>query len=984
MKKKKSYEETAYDNYIPIPISELTNRISTHCRIIFRRDEEAEQLQDLFEILIYYYHHKLYEKLRRLKYVYYPFSPDNELFTDFELDKEFDIEEGNFRSEFLDIFLKYMEKSNYEEVPNEVIYTHLHPTEKSPEERRKDWLRGFSTYTFRRTRKEMMLYAFYRGAVNDKHPTLLSKLLRWSAKETPIENLPLINRQKRFQLYNTLITLYADSKNKYHLKLFKEVNSEKLVHLFPTSLVKLKIGFWAWIMMFLMLVVSLWLGFSKGTKWFGALPKGAATVAIIAVILFFVSKFVLSQRTKQAKKEFKRVKKQAHQLLAANMNVINDIGYEAEEEELKELILGYYGLFLRQHEKVPDKFDGNIKAFIEDFLHTHCHIQKKMNFEVTDAIRKLLEGGFFKEQSLSKLYNTGYISEVNLHNLTVAAGLLTEGELLGIVDGEILLDEARLTELIEGGLFRLPGVGSIIKENMLSKIMLQIFLNEGSIDKERYDFLSSFPNNPMRFFDRSKFQEVQKTVINVDEKSEDKKDIVARESERLNEIASTEIDTGTRIITQADLIIDKFIDDENNEGEEKLFKELKNTLEKLKSGKLISSDLLDDTLLDKLNSLEIFHDEGYAQLKTYRKVVEELLYEALQKKMVSEDFLLGLNELIIHYEIMPYLQVREPMGAFQHVDNIWDKLFVSFEEQAQTEEAEEIDKFVSTELEEGEKSTTFKLTVEKSQKDTEEESAFNENDNIFHERIERYSQRVRHRHMQIDSVLNDLHNKFDGVLQRRRQNKVEEEAKVEQRRKRHLKINRIGAILGFIILIGFLFLGWFDLNKIACELNLDKKALESENLLTGLELLINSKTDDVLSCLLLTQDRTFPFRIFLFLIPFVGILLVFKTYGARSFIDYAGRWSLTIGVVLVVFIFAWINSIVELGSDKIVPSIGQIGLWVTFLGLIAAFVLTFIYTSFSRRLLVVLIVLALSLDLLFEHYSEQLSKLEWLNKFFGL
>ena len=228
------------DNYIPIPVSELINRISSHSKILFRRNAEAEQLRDLFEILVYYYHHRLYENVRRMKYVYHPFSPDNELFYDFELDREFDIEEGNFKSEFMSLLLQYLNKANYEKVPEHIIRPHLHSSEKDFDERRQDWIKGFSSYSFKKSRKEIMFYPFYRGAVNDSRPTIISRLLGKLFYQTPLENLPFIQRQKKFQIYNTLLLLHLDNFGKYQLRLFKSVNSEQLINLVPTYLIKLK------------------------------------------------------------------------------------------------------------------------------------------------------------------------------------------------------------------------------------------------------------------------------------------------------------------------------------------------------------------------------------------------------------------------------------------------------------------------------------------------------------------------------------------------------------------------------------------------------------------------------------------------------------------------------------------------------------------------------------------------------------------------
>ena len=267
-------------------------------------------------------------------------------------------------------------------------------------------------------------------------------------------------------------------------------------------LIKLKIGFWAWLMMFIMLMISLGMGLFRGAKFISFLPNGVATVVFSAIIGYFLFKFIRGQSNKKTKREYKRVRKQAHQLLASNEKVINDIGFQAEEEELKEIILGYYALFLRQHEKLPSKFNNDIKEFTQNFLKNHCHVEKPVNFEIADSIRKLLEMGFFKKDSIERIHRIGYMTDEHLMKLKTHTGILTEGELSEIVSGVILQDETRFTDLIKSGLFRFPETVHLIKDELLKDTMLEIYNNEEIIDQKAVAFINSFPANPAKFFDR--------------------------------------------------------------------------------------------------------------------------------------------------------------------------------------------------------------------------------------------------------------------------------------------------------------------------------------------------------------------------------------------------------------------------------------------------------------------------------------------------
>ncbi|MCK5341965.1 MAG: hypothetical protein KAR20_01095, partial [Candidatus Heimdallarchaeota archaeon] len=121
----------------------------------------------------------------------------------------------------------------------------------------------------------------------------------------------------------------------------------------------------------------------------------------------------------------------------------------------------------------------------------------------------------------------------------------------------------------------------------------------------------------------------------------------------------------------------------------------------------------------------------------------------------------------------------------------------------------------------------------------------------------------------------------------------------------------------------------------------------------------------------------------IFLIPFVSILFLLKTYGNRSKQDFGGRWAMTCGLILIVYLFIFININHDYGLNFISPSVMQYGLILSSIGLISVFFISFVYTSFLNRVLVILIMASMLLDLVFEHYGEYIDA-SFLNRIFGL
>ncbi|MCK5342460.1 MAG: hypothetical protein KAR20_03600, partial [Candidatus Heimdallarchaeota archaeon] len=265
-----------------------------------------------------------------------------------------------------------------------------------------------------------------------------------------------------------------------------------------------------------------------------------------------------------------------------------------------------------------------------------------------------------------------------------------------------------------------------------------------------------------------------------------------------------------------------------------------------------SVTLIDKSLLNALFECNLLNEQGFEALSNYSNLIEKILFESLQLKMVSRDFLTKLNDIIIEREILPYLQVREPLGAFAHIDSIWDKLFISYEEQIQTEYSKKhritkrMDADTLTEMEK-----------------KYETSAFIEIDDVMHITEHSYDSAKYNKRNQIETVLDDLHEKFDRMQQKRKQMQVENQKQEKHKKQRFRNINRIAAFFAIISLLGF-FLDWFSLERAVPLVNIEITQEIPAGYLSGLELLTTDITDKVLSKILLTNDRQFPFRILIF------------------------------------------------------------------------------------------------------------------------
>jgi hypothetical protein len=81
------------------------------------------------------------------------------------------------------------------------------------------------------------------------------------------------------------------------------------------------------------------------------------------------------------------------QSLNNNLGAINFIGNSASEEEIKEVILGYY--FKLQH---PTASHKELDSIIEDYLHQTYNIT--INFEIDDSIQKMRKLGLIQHNKI--------------------------------------------------------------------------------------------------------------------------------------------------------------------------------------------------------------------------------------------------------------------------------------------------------------------------------------------------------------------------------------------------------------------------------------------------------------------------------------------------------------------------------------------------------------------------------------------------------
>jgi hypothetical protein len=341
------------ERFLPVKLAALRERMFGDARL---SAGQRAQLGKLFEMIEARFHFEFREKLEHLKAVYDPFDPDCET-----LPLSAAPADGEARREELARAVdQLLLKANYGELSqDEIVACAEYQTRTGLVVKA-----NFSDYA--------RLRVFYRGI---RHETRTVR--RWS---TPWR------REKKtshvFSRVALLVRLAKDPDGLVFIKLFKDVVAEELEMLLPYVRIRMRLldhlkvgssvaggvatGAWK---VLTATILSPWL--------FLLVMSGFAVAAIRGVFSF------LSSRTKYLHALSSSL---YFQNLANNASALAYLVDAAEAEECKELLLAYYVLYV---ERQRDFSQQELDRRVEEWLRTEFDL--KVDFEVSDAVRKLIE-----------------------------------------------------------------------------------------------------------------------------------------------------------------------------------------------------------------------------------------------------------------------------------------------------------------------------------------------------------------------------------------------------------------------------------------------------------------------------------------------------------------------------------------------------------------------------------------------------------------
>lgn len=343
------------ERFLPVKTASLRARMLADPRL---SAEERQRLGQLFEMIAARFHFELRTQLEELQTLYDPFDPDRDTLP---LDND-SSDEALQRTRLAQAFEALLLDANYVELPREQILA-------CAEYQTQGGLVVQASLT-----DYAELRAFYRG-IRAEERTFRHWRTPWRLTR---ETVHVFNRVA------VLVRLAHRNPQHVFIKLFKNVVAEDLEMLLPYVKIRmrlldhLKIGStlaggmatagWK---AFTVAALSPWLFLTVLSGFVGATVKG--------VFSFFSSKAKYMQAL-TASLYF--------QNLANNCSALTHLVDAAEAEECKELLLAYYLLYVERNE---DFTSAALDRRVEDWLRDE--FQLDVNFEVADAVRKLLDKG---------------------------------------------------------------------------------------------------------------------------------------------------------------------------------------------------------------------------------------------------------------------------------------------------------------------------------------------------------------------------------------------------------------------------------------------------------------------------------------------------------------------------------------------------------------------------------------------------------------
>ncbi|MFT7640292.1 MAG: hypothetical protein ACI9G1_002033 [Pirellulaceae bacterium] len=357
-------ERWSREHFIPVRPADLVDIVGKEKDL-----DENERLafQKLAELLEATVHHDFLDSLRHLKNEYDPFDPDSDTRAIESNDSE------KCSDEFFDHFVKILEQANYRKLTREEIELAASVTS--------DWGINLSVdfELFER------LEVFVRGdIVGHRSRRRLLNLYRLEEVQTQIyQRLAVVFRLRDHPRLDP-----EANTNAVYLKLFKNIPQMDIEMLLPGSRVKM-----TWLDQGKILVPTIsGIAFTLfklvkllSVGLFLGLTNVLAFLGLVGGTLGYAVKSFFSYVSTRDKYRLNLTRSLYYQNLDNNAGVLFRVLNDAQEQELRELLLGYYVLW--KHADDAGMSEGAIDKCAERLVKRWLEVD--VDFEVGDAVQKL-------------------------------------------------------------------------------------------------------------------------------------------------------------------------------------------------------------------------------------------------------------------------------------------------------------------------------------------------------------------------------------------------------------------------------------------------------------------------------------------------------------------------------------------------------------------------------------------------------------------
>ena len=355
------------ERFVPVQPSALLDRMLADPRL---SDEERHRLRVLFEMIGARFHFEFRHQLQRLKKDYEPFDPDLDTIQTAPLSPE---QRESRRADLVQAYRRLLLEANYVEVPRQQI---IHCLEMQTHG-------GLLVRANLDDYRELCL--FYRGVHEEER-----RHARWPFPWPVFRWQFHTHKTLVFRRAAILVRPTGNQEDHVFLKLFKNVLTTDVKMILPRVRIRmrlfdqLKIGssvagslaatLWK---LFTAAMLSPWLFLMVLVGFVGAAIKG-------------VSGFIAS-RTRYMQALSSSL---YFQNLANNASALTLLVDTAETEELKEMLLAYFLLYVeRDRDYTRESLDRRIEQWLRD------EFGVDVDFEIGDAMRKLVEKGMIVQRS---------------------------------------------------------------------------------------------------------------------------------------------------------------------------------------------------------------------------------------------------------------------------------------------------------------------------------------------------------------------------------------------------------------------------------------------------------------------------------------------------------------------------------------------------------------------------------------------------------